>query len=121
MAHIRTSIDGVPYSKTKTRGNKAAAEAWSQKVIQQTSSLSPVSDACVLRVTFRLPRDKFPPDFPYGPDLDNLLKRLMDALGHTIFAISKGGDSCVVALEAMKVPVDTRPGVDIEILPVKVA
>jgi Holliday junction resolvase RusA-like endonuclease len=121
MGHIRASINGVPYSKSKTRGKKTAPKAWSQRVISQTRSLPPVAEACVLRVTFRLPRDKFPPDYPYGPDLDNLLKRLFDALGKTVFATAKGGDSCVVALEAMKVAVDSKPGVDIEILPVEVA
>jgi hypothetical protein len=44
----------------------------------------------LLRVAFRLPRDKFPKDLPCGPDLGNLLKRLMDALCETVFSGSGG-------------------------------
>ena len=72
----------------------------------------------LLRVTFRLPRDKSLKDVPYGPDLDNLLKRRTDGLCETVFSGGRGGDSCVVALEALKVVVEAEPGVDREILPI---
>ena len=120
MPHIRASIRGVPYSQSKGRGNKSAPEKWSKEVIEQTRNLPLISEACVLRVTFRLPSNKFPKDFRYGPDLDNLLKRLLDALGETVFSKAHGGDSCVIALEAMKVLDDEHPGVDIEILPISI-
>ena len=76
-----------------------------------------------MKVTFLLPPDKFPSDFPYGPDLDNLLKRFMDALNHTIFSGTHGGDSCVVMLTVMKTKVATsiEAGVHLEVLPVSVA
>lgn len=121
MMHIHRTIHGVPYSKAKSRGNVAAPAEWTEAVISQTQDLPPVTDACVLRVTFLLPPDKFPHDFPYGPDLDNLLKRFLDALGSTVFSSSNGGDSCIVALEAMKSRVDSldEAGAHLEILPVQ--
>jgi len=41
-------------------------------------------------VTFLLPANKYPTDFPYGNDLDNLCKRLFDALSKTIFSDARG-------------------------------
>jgi Holliday junction resolvase RusA-like endonuclease len=78
-------IRGVPYSQAKSRGNKSAAANWSTSIIEQTSNFPKVKEACALKVTFLLPPNKFPTDFPYGPDLDNLLKRLLDGLHKTIF------------------------------------
>jgi len=59
---------------------------------------------CELDVEFVLPADKFPRDFPYGMDLDNLLKRLLDALGKTVLQDAPGGDSAIVRLSARKHP-----------------
>ena len=74
----------------------------------------------MLHVTFLLPPNKFPLDFPYGPDLDNLLKRLWDALGKTIFSEAQGRDSCVISVNAMKTRVrsEEEAGAIIEVLPV---
>lgn len=76
-----------------------------------------------MKVTFLLPPDKFPKDFPYGPDLDNLLKRFMDALNETIFSETQGKDSCVVMLTVMKTRAasNQEAGAHLEILPVSVA
>lgn len=73
-------------------------------------------------VTFLLPADKYPKDLPYGNDLDNLCKRLFDALSKMIFSDARGKDSCVIALHVMKtkVPPNGQSGVAIEILPVVV-
>jgi len=60
--------------------------------------------------TYLLPRSHVPTDYPFGTDLDNLNKRLLDALSQTVFSEAKGKDSCVVAMETMKVIVDTRRG-----------
>lgn len=58
----------------------------------------------MLRVTFFLRPNQFPYDCPYGTDLDNLLKRFLDALTKTVFSSKASGkDSCVVIIEAMKV------------------
>lgn len=122
MTYINHMVRGVPYSKAKSRGNVNAAPAWSKAVIEQTQSLPKVKEACALKVTFLLPPNKFPLDFPYGPDLDNLLKRLMDGLNETIFSETKGTDSCVIYLTAMKTRVESeaKSGVHIEVLPVSV-
>jgi Holliday junction resolvase RusA-like endonuclease len=123
MSYINHLIKGVPYSRNKSRGNLGAADQWSEQVKLQTASLPRVKEACALKVTFLLPPDKFPKDFPYGPDLDNLLKRFMDALNDTVFADTPGGDSCVVMLTVMKTKVSSSDaaGAHLEVLPVSVA
>lgn len=123
MSYISHHIRGIPYSRNKTRGNLGAADQWSEQVRSQTAALPRVKEACALKVTFLLPPDKYPKDFPYGPDLDNLLKRFMDALNHTIFSETTGKDSCVVILTVMKTRVATNAdaGVHLEVLPVSVA
>jgi Holliday junction resolvase RusA-like endonuclease len=123
MTYINRTIHGVPYSRLKSRGNRAAPSIWSQAIRDQTKSLPKVKEACALKVTFLLPPDKFPADFPYGPDLDNLLKRLMDALNDTIFSEARGKDSCVIHVTVMKTRVDTdkKAGAHIEVLPINVS
>lgn len=75
----------------------------------------------MLKVTFLLPPDKYPADLPYGSDLDNLLKRFLDALNQTIFSMTIGKDSSVVSLTAtkVKVPSSKEAGAYLEVLPVK--
>lgn len=122
MTYINHLIPGVPYSRMKSRGNVAAPETWTNAIIEHTKHLPKVQEACALKVTFLLPADKYPKDFPFGPDLDNLLKRLMDALNKTIFSEAKGHDSCVVLLHVMKVkaPDGAQAGAHIEVLPVTI-
>lgn len=57
------------------RGDIEAPKEWTQSVIEQTSLLPKIKEACIAKITFCFLKDKFPTDFPYGPDLDNLLKR----------------------------------------------
>lgn len=123
MSYINHTIRGIPYSRNKSRGNVNAADIWSDAVREQTLTLPKVVEACALKVTFLLPPDKFPTDFPHGPDLDNLLKRFMDALNDTIFSATPGGDSCVVMLTVMKTKVSSaaESGAHLEVLPVSVA
>jgi hypothetical protein len=122
MFHIRETIRGIPYSRNRTRGKPHAAQDWTDQIIKQTENIVKVKDACLLRITFKLPLDHFPPDYPFGNDLDNLLKRFLDALSKTVFSEARGKDSCVIALEVMKVKVDreSEAGADFEILPIKV-
>ena len=122
MTYISHTIKGVPYAKSKRRGDVKAPERWTEAVKRQTEELPKVKDACLMKVTFLLPPDKFPADLPYGSDLDNLVKRLLDALNQTVFSEAVGGDSCVVSLTVMKTRVSSREeaGVHFEILPVHV-
>lgn len=110
-------IRGVPYGKNKRRGDRTALERWSKAVEQQTKDAPRVDGPCAIRVTFLLPPDKFPKDLPFGPDLDNLLKPLLDGLKRTVFREDLGYDSCVIELHAMKVCVATtaEAGAKIEI------
>lgn len=121
MAHIRKTIVGIPYARNKTRGNTNAPKEWTNAVIKQTQDLQKITEACLLRITYLLPRSHIPTDYPFGTDLDNLNKRFLDGLSKTVFSEAKGLDSCVVAMETMKVIVDTKKeaGAYIEILPFK--
>jgi len=123
MAHIRATIVGIPYARNKTRGNTNAPKEWTMAVIKQTQDLQKITEACVLRITYLLPRSHIPTDYPFGTDLDNLNKRFLDGLSKTVFSEAKGKDSCVVVMETMKVIVDTKEeaGAHIEILPIEVA
>ncbi len=75
-----------------------------------------------MKVAFPLPPDKFPSDDPYGPDLDILVKRFMDALNETVFCEAKGKDSCIVSLNVSKSRVASRDtsGAHLEVFPVTI-
>ena len=122
MPYVCKKITGIPYSMRKTRGNVDAPAEWSKAVKEQTEDLPCIKEACILKLTFLLPPDKFPKDLPYGSDLDNLVKRFMDALDKTIFRETPGGDSCVIAMHVMKTRVEStqEAGAMLEILPVSV-
>ncbi len=122
MKYINHTIKGVPYGKSKSRGDIDAAERWTENIQKQTQGLGRVKEACVMKVTFLLPPEKFPADFPYGSDLDNLLKRFLDALNETIFSEAPGLDSCVVSMTVMKTKVESidEAGVHFEVMSVAV-
>ncbi len=123
MSYISVMIRGVPYAQMKARGDMDAPQRWSDAIIEQTRGLPCVTEACLVKITFLLPPDKFPTDFPYGPDLDNLLKRFMDALNETVFSEAKGKDSCIVSMTVLKTRVASREeaGADLEVMPVSLA
>jgi Holliday junction resolvase RusA-like endonuclease len=122
MSHIFHRILGVPYGKGKTRGNTDAAKEWTRVVVEQTKHLPKVKETCILKVTFLLPPNKFPKDLSYGPDLDNLMKRLSDSLNETIFSETEGRDSCIIELNVKKTRVESESdaGVLLEVLPIKI-
>lgn len=95
-------INGTPYCQRKVRGNNSAPKKWSNAIVEQTQQIEKINGPCKLRAEFILPPDKFPADHPHGPDLDNLLKRLWDALGQTVFSSMPGCDGCVVEVTASK-------------------
>ena len=97
-------IKGIPYSQAKTRGNLEAPKLWTDTIIDRTRHLQMVEEACELRADFVLPADKYPDDLPYGPDLDNLLHRLFNALKQTVLA----DDSLITHLESGKRKADRR-------------
>ena len=108
MKIVTLKISGIPYGKNKVQGDVKAPKRWSSAIIEQTRHSCKVREICILDVTFFLPENKFPKDLPYGSDLDNLLKRFLDALNETIFSEIKGKDSCVVELKAKKVLVNSN-------------
>lgn len=98
-------IIGIPYAQSKTRGRRGGPQEWSDAIRNQTANLPKLQGRCRLEVEFVLPADKFPKDYPYGMDLDNLLKRLLDGMATTVFCEVPGGDSAVWELHATKRPV----------------
>ena len=114
---INVFISGEPYCQNKTRGKIHAREVWSQAIIEATQNLPKVTSKCKAEIAFILPVNKYPTDHPYGPDLDNLLKRLFDALNKTIFVDVAGKDGSIIEVVASKRKTsDTDPpGADIKI------
>ena len=114
----RIRVRGVPYPQMKATGNVEGRKRWTEAIIKQTATLRKVSGPCLVRVTFKLSREKFHDANPFGTDLDNLLKRFFDALGKTVFSDAPGKDACVVAVEAAKTLVlnPSESGVDGEII-----
>jgi hypothetical protein len=121
MPYIRATIKGIPYARNKSRGNLQAPREWTAAVVAHTAGLPKVRDACLLRITYLLPRSHIPTNFPFGTDLDNLNKRFLDGLCQTVFSEAMGKDSCVVAMETMKVIVESKDeaGAHVEVLPIK--
>lgn len=95
-------IKGIPYAQQKSKGDTEAPDRWTEAVKQATENLPRVKGPCYMIVVFVLPKDKYPADCPYGPDLDNLMKRLLDALKDTIFSEVSSKDGSVVQLVVSK-------------------
>ena len=95
-------IEGIPYPKDKVMGDVQAAKKWTQVVQQATAGFPKVKGAVNMNLTFVLPENKYPTDHPYGPDLDNLVKRFFDALNTTVFSMVPGMDGAVVKLTVSK-------------------
>lgn len=114
----RIRVRGVPYPHLKVTGNVEGRKKWTEAIVQQTAKLRKITGPCLVRVTFKLSREKFHDANPFGTDLDNLLKRFFDALSQTVFSDAPGKDACVVAVEAAKTLVlnPSECGVDGEII-----
>ena len=114
----RIRVRGVPYPQTKATGNVEGRKDWTEAIVKATQNLRKVNGPVLVRVTFRLSREKFHEANPYGTDIDNLLKRFLDALSMTILSEAPGKDACIVALEAAKVLVKnpSESGVDGEVI-----
>jgi Holliday junction resolvase RusA-like endonuclease len=108
----------VPFAKPYLGKRPQDAASYDAAVEAATAAWPKVANACQLRATFALPPNKFHDKACLGPDLDNLLKRLLDDLKTTIFA-PPADDSFIVSLEASKTKVasESEAGVHIEIIP----
>ncbi len=98
---LSTYIWGEPFCKPYTGRRPAAAAKWEADIAEATAAWPLVLGPCKLAVTFFLPADKYAAPNSMGPDLDNLLKRLLDALKRTVFR-PPSDDSFVVELTAAK-------------------
>lgn len=77
MTFISKKSIGVPYSQHKRIGKVAAPKVWTDTIVQQSKDLPEVKEASIVMITFLLPRDKFPRDYPFDPNVDNLLKMFL--------------------------------------------
>ncbi len=117
MKLISIRIYGVPYPQDKVSGAIAKAKEWSDKVENETKRFRKIKKPCHLKCIFFLYKDKFPKDYPFGTDLDNLLKRFLDALNKTVFNNGVGKDSCAVRITTRKVKISNpaQSGAKLEI------
>jgi Holliday junction resolvase RusA-like endonuclease len=99
---IEKMIVGIPYSQNKVKGDIGGCARWSQVIIDSTKSLPKLKPPYRIDITFILPGSKYPKDHPYGSDLDNLTKRLFDALNNTIFSEAPGKDGSVIKMIVSK-------------------
>jgi Holliday junction resolvase RusA-like endonuclease len=99
---IDVFIPGTPYYQDKERGNVDASQEWSDVVNKLTLELPKIHGPCTVNIDFILPHNIFPKDCPYGPDIDNLLKRMFTALNKTILSEVEGKDSAVCSVTATK-------------------
>lgn len=102
MPDLSIQIAGIPYCQQRGHADEQAAKRWTDQIIEGTRNMAPLRGPCALKVVFKLPLNKFPVNFPFGPDLDNLTKRLFDSLNSTLFQLVHGNDSCVMSLCASK-------------------
>lgn len=109
-------IPGLPARKRKTGGNKTTPKEWQKTIIEATRDDKKVTKECLLEVNFFFRKDQYPTDFPYGPDLDNYLKSLFDALGHTVFSEVVGKDSAITKLIASKKKVAGKQKIGVKIV-----
>jgi len=117
MPYIAYRVAGSPYARSR----KAGSQSWVQSIVEATGHLPKVTGPCLLRLTFMLGPDKYDDQAPFGPDLDNLAKRFIDVLKHTVLAEAPGSDGCIVGIEAFKLPVDdeSQAGVQFELIPLQ--
>jgi Holliday junction resolvase RusA-like endonuclease len=98
---LSTHIWGEPFCKPYRGRRPTAVAKWESNIAEATADWPLILGPCRLGVTFFLPLDKYAAPGSMGPDLDNLLKRLLDALKTTVFR-PPSDDSYVVELRAAK-------------------
>ena len=102
--------------KKKTNGDKTTPAKWRQIIIESTKKYAGIAHGEVkMEVIFFFDPSQFPKDLPYGPDLDNYLKSLLDHLNETVFSSVAGKDSCVKRLIASKHKAKNTGGVGVKI------
>lgn len=119
MLPVVYKVSGVPYGSTRDEIGLLLLREWTNNIVLQTRDLPKVQESCVIKLTFLLPRDKFPDRFPYGPDLNYLINKLIETLKQTLFSDTTGKDACIYALHAVKKEVQSvqEAGVIIDIKP----
>jgi Holliday junction resolvase RusA-like endonuclease len=99
---VEVFIAGVPSAQSKTKGRLGGPKKWTEAIIRATFSSPVVQGPGSVNVTLLLPPEVFPTNLPFGTDLDNLLKRLFDALCQTVLRATSGKDSSIVEMVARK-------------------
>lgn len=104
-------VAGIPYPKHKAGGAVEEAERWTSAVIDATKTLPAITYPCIMSLEYQIPSDRFTLGSPYGPDLDNLTKRLLDSLKPTVLKNCLGEDGCIMDLRVSKRVV--KPGAQV--------
>lgn len=70
-----------------------------------------------MEIIFFIPVEKFTLKDVYGPDIDNLVKRLLDGLNNTLFRDLETKDGSVIDLKVTKKPAigDQKPGAKVTV------
>ncbi|MGD0355554.1 MAG: RusA family crossover junction endodeoxyribonuclease [Dehalococcoidia bacterium] len=100
--YIDIFIKGIPYGQWKVKGDLTGPKIWTETIVINTRDFPKIKKPSMAHIVFILPAEKYPKDHPFGPDLDNLLKRLFDALNQTILSEAKGQDGIIVEVIATK-------------------
>jgi Holliday junction resolvase RusA-like endonuclease len=95
-------VPGFAYPKHKAGGAIEQAERWSQTIFETTKDLPIVKAPCRMKIHYNISPERFTLGAPYGPDLDNLTKRLLDDLKRTILREAAGEDGCILELTISK-------------------
>jgi len=101
-SHMEFFIPGPAYPKHRVGNGKNEAEKWSELIISYTKDLPMVGGPCEMKIVYQLPPDRFTLGSPYGQDLDNLTKRLLDSLARTILKDVDSRDGCICKIEISK-------------------
>ena len=100
--YIDIFIKGIPYGQWKVKGDLTGPKNWTETIVINTRNLPKIKKPSIAHIIFILPAEKYPKDHLFGPDLDNLLKRLFDALKQTVLSEAKGQDGIIVEVIAAK-------------------
>ncbi len=101
---IHMFVRGEPHV-AKTGSNKSALRQWQDIVEKQTDGMKRMKGPCQVRLDFVLPPGSFKSPnkkVPYGPDLDNLVEAVLDALATNVFPDGVGDNAATQLLSTKR-------------------
>ena len=115
--YLEFFVEGIPYPKDKASGNKQAPIEWTKSIIETTKNIPALTGPSCFEIDFFIPIEKYTLKDVYGPDLDNLVKRLLDGLSETLFSGLETKDGSIIHLKVNKKPAigDQKAGAKVRI------